>query len=256
MLTQSHTIEIPIEYLRSNPSNANRMSPRDLDALERHISGSGLYPALIVRPHPTEADRFEVLDGHHRMMVLQRLGHDTARCDVWNVADGDDDDAGAEVLLLTLNQLRGCDDPHRRAALLARAAAVRSKAELARLLPESLEQIERLLQLNQPPCVQVPVPTQKDGNDGDADGPGGFLQPLMFFLTQGEKARVTKVLSQIDRDRHRALVKVIAMHEEGEEEGGEEERERERARERERESERAREREREREREGAARYAD
>ena len=57
---------ISLNALDAHPDNANHMPAATLAKLITHIRDSGEYPPLIVRPHPKNADRFQILDGHHR----------------------------------------------------------------------------------------------------------------------------------------------------------------------------------------------
>ena len=78
---------IPLDDLVAHPLNANVM-PEDLgEKLKAHIRRTGRYPFLVVRPHPKTGDKWQVLDGHHRLSILRELGHAEARCDVWEVND-------------------------------------------------------------------------------------------------------------------------------------------------------------------------
>ncbi|MEP7027686.1 MAG: ParB/RepB/Spo0J family partition protein, partial [Candidatus Eisenbacteria bacterium] len=64
---------MPIEHLVPHPLNANVL-PDDLrEKLAAHIRSTGRYPHLIVRPHPSEPGKFQILDGHHRLLVLKEL---------------------------------------------------------------------------------------------------------------------------------------------------------------------------------------
>ncbi len=121
-----------MDALHEHPRNANLM-PEERRAklranIERH---GGAYPPLVVRPHPQEADAYEVLDGHQRLAALRSLGHDQALCFVWPC-----DDQTALVLLATLDRLEGEDAPHKRAALLQELTQLIPAADLAALLPE------------------------------------------------------------------------------------------------------------------------
>ena len=141
---------VPLGQLIPHPSNANVMAP-DLQAkLMAHIKRTGRYPHLIVRPHPEDAEKYQVLDGHHRLVVLRELGHPEARCDVWQV-----DDREANLLLATLNRLEGQDQPIRRAQLIHELLGEMSLDDLAGLLPETDRQIEDLHALLEFPAEEI-----------------------------------------------------------------------------------------------------
>ncbi|MFO8012267.1 MAG: ParB/RepB/Spo0J family partition protein [Phycisphaerae bacterium] len=187
---------IPLESLEAHPENSNRMPPHLVAKLKAHLARTGRYEPLVVRPVANHADartcpaasaagsngsasgRYQILNGHHRARVLRDLGHTHARCDVWDV-----DDEEARLLLATLNRLEGRDDPSRRAALVARLGEGRSAEDLARLLPEPPDAVERLRALAAPP----PPPA-----DPDAAAP--LPRPMTFFLDEDQAATVREAL--------------------------------------------------------------
>ncbi len=198
---------IPLEALEAHPDNSNRMPPHLMEKLKGHIQRTGLYEPLVVRPlrnvdcglrierqetkvQPDQANpqsHYQILNGHHRAAVLRQLGHSHARCDVWEV-----DDAETLVLLATLNRLEGRDDPASRARLVAQLAASRPPEDLARLLPEPPDAVERLLAMARPP--------------GSPLEPGRVepaLRPMTFFLTDEQRAAVTEALSEIRKSESR-----------------------------------------------------
>jgi len=141
---------VPLDDLLPHPLNSNVMPP-DLQAkLRAHIKRTGRYPYLVVRPHPDDAGKYQVLDGHHRVAVLRDLGHTEARCDVWQV-----DDREAKLLLATLNRLQGQDQPLRRAELVHELMGEMSLDDLAGLLPETDKQLEELHALLEFPAEEV-----------------------------------------------------------------------------------------------------
>lgn len=190
---------IPFEQLEAHPANANVMPEALLAKLETHLRETGQCPRLIVRELPGEiggAKRYQILDGHHRALVLRRLGRTAAECDVW----ADVDDRRAAMLLLTLNRLHGEDDPHRRGDLLAMLSRELDPRRMAELLPESPERIERLIALTQPPIDAIEAPDME-----------ALPQALTFFLSSEDRRAVLAALREIDADRNRALVKLVAM---------------------------------------------
>ncbi|MBE3070619.1 MAG: hypothetical protein IMZ66_10340, partial [Planctomycetes bacterium] len=128
--------------------------------------------------------RYQILNGHHRARVLRDLGHTHARCDVWAVGDAD-----ARLLLATLNRLEGRDDPAARARLVARLASGPDGADLARLLPEPPDAVERLQRLAERP----PGPAAPE----DAVPPA---RPMTFFLADEPYALVAEALREVARD--------------------------------------------------------
>lgn len=141
---------IPLGDLRPHPLNSNVM-PEDLkEKLRAHIHRTGRYPFLVVRLHPDEAGKYQVLDGHHRVEILRDLGHTEARCDVWEV-----DDREAKLLLATLNRLQGQDSPIRRAQLIHELLGEMSVTDLGGLLPETDKQIEELHALLEFPADEI-----------------------------------------------------------------------------------------------------
>jgi len=141
---------VPLDDLVPNPWNANVMSEELQAKLTAHIKRTGRYPHLIVRPHPEQPGKYQVLDGHHRLKILRELGHTEARCDVWRV-----DDREAKLLLATLNRLEGQDVPVRRAALIHELLGEMSLDDLAGLLPETDRQLEDLHALLEFPAEEI-----------------------------------------------------------------------------------------------------
>jgi ParB-like chromosome segregation protein Spo0J len=139
---EDRLIRVPLAQLRPHPRNANLMSAERLEKLARNITAEGRYPPLIVRPHAEGEDAYQVIDGHQRLTVLARLGHQTALCFLWPC-----DDATALLLLATLNRLEGEDVPARRAELLAELSALLPAEALAQLLPEDARAIEQTMAL-------------------------------------------------------------------------------------------------------------
>jgi ParB-like chromosome segregation protein Spo0J len=142
--------QIPLDDLVPHPLNSNVMPPEYREKLVAHIKRTGRYPYLVVRPHPTELGKYQVLDGHHRVGVLRELGHADARCDVWDVGDRE-----AKLLLGTLNRLEGQDQPLRRAQLLHELLGEWSASDLGGLLPETEAEILDLHSLLEFPAEQI-----------------------------------------------------------------------------------------------------
>ena len=171
---------VPLDDLIPHPLNANVM-PDDLrEKLRAHIKRTGRYPFLVVRPHPEQPGKYQVLDGHHRVAVLRDLGHPEARCDVWDV-----DDREAKLLLATLNRLEGQDVPMRRAQLLHELLGEMSMDDLAGLLPETDRQLEDLHALLEFPADEIAALL-----DGQAEEEEKVLPRVMSFVVTPEQEQL------------------------------------------------------------------
>src|SRR6266704_5033701 len=167
---------VPLDDLLAHPLNSNVMSP-DLQAkLKAHIKRTGRYPFLVVRPHPDEAGKYQVLDGHHRVAVLRDLGHTEARCDIWTV-----DDREAKLLLATLNRLQGQDIPIRRAELLHELLGEMNLDDLAGLLPETDKQLEELHALLEFPTEEIAALLEEQAEQNEK-----ILPRVMSFVVSPE----------------------------------------------------------------------
>ncbi|MBI2886063.1 MAG: ParB N-terminal domain-containing protein [Chloroflexi bacterium] len=146
--------DIPIDLLMPHPENSNFMDAETLRKLRKHIERTGRYEPLTVRPHPWEAGKFQVINGHNRLRVLRALDYQTARCTVWDL-----DDAQTRLYLATLNRLSGRDLPERRAALLENLLTTFDVDELSNLLPDDTRQIEELERLARLEVVDITAPS-------------------------------------------------------------------------------------------------
>jgi len=177
--------EIEIGRILPHRENSNRMDAETLSKLRRHIEGTGRYEPLIVRPHPTEEQKFQVINGHHRLQVLKALGHVKARCVIWEV-----DDDQTSLYLATLDRLSGEDILERRALLIGSLLESFGVDDLAGLLPESQDQIAELQRLARVDLDElVPRPP--------AEVAGASQVILEFFVDQDGAKEVNLALDVI-----------------------------------------------------------
>ena len=165
---------IAIDKLIAHPDNPNRMSKRNFAKLTANIERTGQYEPLVVRP---KGDCFEIINGHHRWQALRELGYKTVDAIVWDVDDHD-----ADILLATLNRLGGSDVLEKKLALLSRLNNRTQARELAKLLPLTRPQIERLSNLNKP-TAPAKITAQS------------FANPLVFFVNNTQQEIIENALS-------------------------------------------------------------
>ena len=195
---------IAIDKFVPHPGNPNRMSKANFAKLLRNIERTGRYEPLVVRPCPADQVEgrpgyFQIINGHHRWQALSELGYKAADAVVWDV-----DDAQVNILLATLNRLGGADILEKKSALLKKLGEQMPIKDLAKLLPQTAKQIERLTNLKMP---AVPADAKV------------FALPMVFFLTAEQLPIVEDALflaalnSGQSRDRKAAATKAAALTE-------------------------------------------
>jgi ParB-like chromosome segregation protein Spo0J len=176
----SETIKrIALSKLVVHPANPNVMSDATFRKLVRNIERTGLYEPIVARPHPKKKNCFEIINGHHRVKALEQLGRKEANCVVWDV-----DDEQTAVLLATLNRLTGSDVVQKKIELLKELTKRMGTVELAKILPQTAKQIDRLINLKLP---DAPI-------KADAEK---FAIPVVFFVTAEQNKIIEEALSRV-----------------------------------------------------------
>jgi len=114
---------------------------------------------------------------------------------VWDI-----DDHEADILLATLNRLGGKDILEKKLALLQRLDKKLEARRLAKLLPATSKQIERMANLSLPPAPAVPAKC--------------FVNPLVFFVTDTQQQIIEQALSLVqdcDNEKTRAEKRAAAL---------------------------------------------
>jgi len=174
---------IALDKLIAHPDNPNRMSKINFAKLVRNIERTGRYEPLAVRPCPSKADYFQIINGHHRCQALARLGCETADCIIWDINDEETD-----ILLTTLNRLGGSDQLNKKLKLLKRLNKKMSTGELTKLLPQTAKQIERLTNLKRPSA-----PAKINAKC--------FANPLVFFVNDSQQQQIERALSLVEEPK-------------------------------------------------------
>lgn len=194
MPDNSSSQALPIDRLDPHPLNSNVMPKVLLDKLASAIERTGLYPPIIVRPI---GERYQILDGHHRIQVLKQLGHAQVNAVVWPV-----DEEQALVMLASLNRMRGEDDPRKRAALLSKLRQTISVPELAKQLPEDAARVKKMLALNSAP------PSPKSASPLDQ-----MPVCVHFFVLPAQRQAIEQRLREHGGTRESALLALLNLPE-------------------------------------------
>ena len=176
--TKSKIRNIPLTKLIPHPDNPNRMSRAAFGKLMRHINRTGQYEPLIVRPHPEREGCYQIINGHHRRAALEKLSYAKAQAVVWDV-----DDEQTDLLLSTLNRLGGRDMLDKKLALLRRLNRRMTTRQLAKLVPQTRGQLERL--------IARKAPARTLAKNAEA-----FAMPLVFFVSKDQQRTIETALSE------------------------------------------------------------
>lgn len=168
-----------LDKLVAHPDSPNRMSKRNFAKLVRNIERTGRYEPLVVRPCPENKGFYQLINGHHRCRALRELGYETADVTIWDI-----DDHETDILLATLNRLGGSDILERKLALLSRLKRRAQAQDLAKLLPQSQSQIERLTKIG------------TEGLSRAKPGKSNFATPLVFFVSGKQQKIIERALSE------------------------------------------------------------
>lgn len=186
---------IKIDHLCPHRANSNVMDGKLFRKLVLHLKRTGRYPPVIVRPiQDGDGDGvYQIIDGHHRVEALKQIGHTEVRCVVWDV-----DDEESLILLATLNQLRGQPNVHLRAELVSELSSRIDLKELARQLPETVQELEKLLAVRLPPPVPRAPARLED-----------MPVSVHFFLLPSQRNRLEKCLKALGGNREDALMSLL-----------------------------------------------
>jgi len=173
---ENRVMSIQINKLIDHPNSPNRMSKRNFTRLVRNIEWTGRYEPLVVRRH---GDSFQIINGHHRCRALKQLGYEAVDAIVWDV-----DDAEADILLCSLNRLKGSDVLDKKLSLLDRINRGMSAREMAKLLPYTRSQIEKLKSIK-----ILSAPANVDVKS--------FAVPMVFFLNAEQQRLVSEAMASV-----------------------------------------------------------
>ncbi|HLB72779.1 MAG TPA: ParB/RepB/Spo0J family partition protein [Sedimentisphaerales bacterium] len=194
---ESRIRQVALNRLVAHPDNPNKMSGSTFAKLVRNIERTGRYEPLIVRPYRRKKGRFQIINGHHRLEAIKKLGHKTAAAIVWDV-----DDEQTDILLATLNRLSGSDVLAKKIALFKRLTEKMNARQLGRLLPQTPGQIKKLIDLKMPKAPAKALPET-------------LANAMVFFVSDEQKKVVEDALSLAMPTRpatNAAALTAIARH--------------------------------------------
>jgi len=83
-------------------SPRKQFSPDYIGELAESIEREGQWKPILVRVHPVQPNKYQVIDGEHRVRALKRLGGTMVRAEVRRLSDEE-----ADFLAMRINQMHG-----------------------------------------------------------------------------------------------------------------------------------------------------
>jgi len=94
---------IPIANLELGTfSPRMQFDPKYIDVLAKDLKAWGQHKPILVRPHPTSSNKYQVVDGEHRVRALRKIGQALVRAEVHMLSDEE-----AFFRAMRINQLHG-----------------------------------------------------------------------------------------------------------------------------------------------------
>ena len=139
-MSELKIVQIPVEKLRPNSFNPNRMSEEMFHKLREYLRREGLVEPIVVRG---KGDGYEILGGYHRWRICKEdLGYKTVPCVVLDL-----DDRRAKILSVNLNELKGQSVPDLLAQLVHDLSEEVTLDDLATQLPYSKAELSDVLEV-------------------------------------------------------------------------------------------------------------
>lgn len=98
-------VQVPVDLIDRNPWNPNVQSETVKRATGESLTRYGFVEPVLLRPHPNDPGRFQIVNGEHRHAQAAELGYSTIPAVVRDLSDDD-----AKKLTIILNETTGDAD--------------------------------------------------------------------------------------------------------------------------------------------------
>lgn len=178
------SLELAIAKLEPNPWNPNEMDDFMLTKAEESWDRFGQVKRVIVRPHPKDKGRYQILDGEHRTRLAGHLGHQSIRCEVIH----DIPDSEAKRLGLALNDIHGENSKEKLGQILCEIYQDDDAA-----LPWTEEELAQLTSMN---GIELEEADDEDYEEDVTPEPpqDSRLTPMLLLLTDAGKSKLEQAV--------------------------------------------------------------
>lgn len=196
---------IPVSAIVPNDWNPNVVGDDELEKLALNLQelidevGVEFVPPIVVRPHPKQKDKYQIVDGFHRWKTFQEIGQDKIPAHVVQVSA-----KRARLLTDQLNHGRGTNDPKKYAEYI-RGLVEDYKLPLEYLgerLPKPADELELLLQSQNIELEDVRLSSDEDSDESSDEESNNILEDgvwvsLQFRVSAEQSAIVEAELARI-----------------------------------------------------------
>ncbi len=158
-------VKIPVNKVHPNPWNPNGTTDREQEAIQESLDEFGQVLEVLVRPHPTINDAYQIIDGEHRYIEMSQDGVIVANI-LYGISDID-----AKRLTIVMNQTRGKPDKEKEAVLLAEIKNIQPET-FGNALPYTPDELDELIAIASKNPDSVNYKNDDDNSEGDGDGDG------------------------------------------------------------------------------------
>jgi ParB-like chromosome segregation protein Spo0J len=196
--------EVDIDLLVPNTWNPNVLDKDGMKKLKVNIQdtldAAGTIPPVVVRPHPKQDGKFEIIDGYHRTEVMKKLDKQKVPVCIMHI-----DTKRAMRLTETLNHLRGTNDPEKYVTYLEEMINEHGESleSMSEYLPDTVEDMETLMRAHQVKLDDVAISgdgLEDEDEDEDQKAEDTWVdvkfrvsQPMAEII-EAEIARISSVL--------------------------------------------------------------
>jgi hypothetical protein len=158
-----------------NEWNPQKTRPREQAAIGESLSWVGQIEEIVVRPHPDQEGKYQIIDGYHRWLEMD------GKTVFVNVIHGLTD-AEAKKLTIVINETHGDPDKIELAQLLADIYADMGE-ETALALPYEDQELQELLALAEANWDQFNPNYENSGSGGDSVAQDDVFETVTFKLS-------------------------------------------------------------------------
>lgn len=185
-------VQISIQDIEPNPWNPNKTTDRQQEAIAESLGNYGQIVELLVRSHPDNEGKYQVIDGEHRLGELAKAGGQVYANIIYDIPD-----AEAKKLTIILNETRGSADRTELSNLLAGINNELGSDLTLIGLPYSETELDELIKLSEAGWDDF-TESENDNNNSNS----GKWETIMIKVPSEAMERIRDAYNLIEEERN------------------------------------------------------